>query len=129
MNIKPLIASTLVFTLGIAIAGCHSKTSDTPIPATIDSPAAQELLSDADIARMTEEMVGFSEEDRASVLKQQRCPVSGEMLGSMGAPKKIDVNGQFVWICCDGCKDNLLADPDTYLEKLAAASTTHPLTD
>jgi hypothetical protein len=37
----------------------------------------------------------------------------------MGAPEKVDVNGQQVWICCDGCKDKLLAAPDKYLAKIA----------
>ena len=50
--------------------------------------------------------------------KTHICPVSGEMLGTMGAPLKIDVNGQQVWICCDACKDKLLASPDEYLAKL-----------
>ena len=44
--------------------------------------------------------------------------VSGEMLGTMGAPKKVDVKGQAVWICCDSCKDSLLKEPDKYLAKL-----------
>jgi len=46
------------------------------------------------------------------------CPVSDEMLGSMGAPIKIDVDGQQVWICCEGCRDPLLEDPAKYLAKL-----------
>jgi Cu(I)/Ag(I) efflux system membrane fusion protein len=40
------------------------------------------------------------------------------MLGTMGAPEKVDVNGEMVWICCDGCKDKLLADPQKYLAKI-----------
>ncbi len=32
--------------------------------------------------------------------------------------EKVDVNGKSVWICCDGCKDKLLADPEKYLAKL-----------
>jgi hypothetical protein len=40
------------------------------------------------------------------------------MLGTMGPPKKVDVSGRQVWICCDGCQDKLLADPDKYLAKL-----------
>ncbi len=71
-----------------------------------------------DMEKMTEQLASFSTEDRVSAIKQHFCPVSGEMLGSMGAPKKIDVDGQAVWICCDGCKDKLLADPDKYLAKL-----------
>lgn len=72
-----------------------------------------------DMEKMTEALASFSAEDRASAMKQHFCPVSGEMLGTMGAPEKVDVGGQAVWICCDGCKDKLLADPDKYLAKLS----------
>ena len=72
-----------------------------------------------DMEKMTETLASFSPEDRASAMKQHFCPVSDQMLGSMGAPEKVDVNGQSVWICCDGCKDKLLADPDKYLAKIA----------
>ena len=68
--------------------------------------------------KMTEALADFSEEDRKSAMKQHFCPVTGEMLGTMGEPKKVEVKGQQVWICCDGCKDKLLADPDKYLAKL-----------
>ncbi len=64
------------------------------------------------------ELAKLSPDDAASAEKQHVCPVSGEMLGTMGAPEKIDVNGQQVWICCEGCKDRLLASPDEYLAKL-----------
>jgi len=40
------------------------------------------------------------------------------MLGVMGSPQKVDVNGQTVWICCNGCRDKLLSNPDVYLAKL-----------
>ncbi len=72
----------------------------------------------SDMEKMTETLVHFSEEDRQSAIKQHFCPVSGEMLGTMGAPEKVEVDGQSVWICCDGCKDKLLADPQKYLDKL-----------
>ena len=60
----------------------------------------------------------LSPEDRAAAEKQRVCPVSDEPLGSMGVPIKVDVKGQSVWICCDGCREDLLAEPDKYLEKL-----------
>jgi hypothetical protein len=68
--------------------------------------------------KMKAELAKLSPEDAASAEKQHMCPVSGEMLGTMGAPQKIDVNGRNVWICCDGCKDQLLEKPDEYLAKL-----------
>lgn len=72
----------------------------------------------SDMDKMMEALAGLPEEDRKSAMKQHFCPVSGEMLGVMGVPEKVDVNGQAVWICCDGCKDKLLAAPDEYLAKL-----------
>jgi hypothetical protein len=44
-------------------------------------------------------------------------------LGSMGTPKKVDVNGTPIFICCDGCREGLLEEPEKYLVKLEAAST------
>lgn len=67
---------------------------------------------------MKAELAKLSPEDAAAAERQHMCPVSGEMLGTMGAPLKIDVKDQQVWICCDGCKDKLLASPDEYLAKL-----------
>ncbi len=71
-----------------------------------------------DMEKMKAELAKLSPEDAASALEQHMCPVSGDMLGVMGAPEKIDVNGQQVWICCDGCKDKLLENPEEYLAKL-----------
>ena len=70
--------------------------------------------------KMKTELAKLSSEDAASAEKQHFCPVSDEMLGTMGAPKKVDVNGKQVWICCEGCRDSLLKEPDHYLAKLSA---------
>ena len=68
--------------------------------------------------KMKAELAKLSPEDAASAEKQHFCPVSGEMLGSMGAPIKVDVKGESVWICCDGCKQKILDNPDEYLAKI-----------
>ncbi len=72
----------------------------------------------SDMDKMMAAIADMPEADRMSIMKQHFCPVSGEMLGVMGEPEKMEVEGQTVWICCDGCKDKLLADPDKYLAKL-----------
>ena len=72
----------------------------------------------SDMEKMKAELAKLSPEDAASAERQHICPVSGEMLGAMGPPLKVKVNGQEVWICCEGCKDQLLAKPDEYLAKL-----------
>jgi hypothetical protein len=57
-------------------------------------------------------------QERASAERQKVCPVTGMALGSMGAPVKIDVNGQTVWLCCAGCEVEASEEPVKTLEKL-----------
>ena len=64
----------------------------------------------------------LSTEDRALAEKQKICPVSGEPLGTMGAPKKISVAGHEVFICCQGCEEDLTSEPDKYFAKLGLQS-------
>jgi hypothetical protein len=115
-----ITASTNLFlaaVLAVSIFGCRS---DAPAPSSATG-GATDSQSDSGQTEMDEvklELAKLSPEDAASAEAQHVCPVSGEMLGTMGAPKKIDVNGTPVWICCDGCKDTLLASPDEYLAKL-----------
>jgi len=37
----------------------------------------------------------------------------------MGTPVKIVIKGQTVFLCCSGCKDEALKNPDKTLEKVA----------
>jgi len=76
-------------------------------------------VGSSDMDKMKAELAKLPEADRLAAEKQHMCPVSGEMLGTMGSPLKVEVVGQDVWICCEGCKDKLLASPDEYLAKLA----------
>lgn len=78
-----------------------------------------ESAGKTDMEKMAETLASFSDEDRQSAMKQHFCPVSGEMLGTMGEPEKVEVDGQNVWICCEACKDKLLAAPEKYLTKLS----------
>jgi hypothetical protein len=74
--------------------------------------------SPAELEKAKGELAKLSPEDAATAERQRVCPVTGELLGTMGPPKKVDVNGQQVWICCDGCREQLFATPDKYLAKL-----------
>ena len=71
-----------------------------------------------DMEKMKVELAKLSPEDAASAEKQHICPVTDEMLGTMGPPIKVDVNGTQVWICCEGCRKQLLKSPAEYLAKL-----------
>lgn len=122
------IAIVLTGLLAFGVAGCNQPSSGdnqgTPAQSSghgdhdhgDHSHADQDGKSDMD--KMKEALAGLSEEDRAAAMKQHFCPVSGEMLGTMGEPIKVSIKDQEVWICCSGCKKDLEADPDKYLAKI-----------
>lgn len=91
----------------------NTSQEKTPAPAAHDEKEAAEPD-----AKITEAFAKLSTEDRALAEKQKICPVSGEPLGTMGTPQKIEVKNQSVFICCEGCEEKLLANPDEYLAKL-----------
>jgi Cu(I)/Ag(I) efflux system membrane fusion protein len=63
----------------------------------------------------------LDEADRKLAVAQEICPVTLSKLGSlgMGAPIKLNVHGSTVFICCQGCRDALLEEPEKYLTILA----------
>lgn len=102
-------------TLALAgcIIGCGANIQNPPVKAPADLKAP---VSDMD--KMKAELAKMDPEDAASAEKQHFCPVSEKMLGTMGPPRKVDIDGQAVWICCEGCREELLAEKDKYLAKL-----------
>lgn len=79
--------------------------------------ASEEIEQDDD-ARIKASLASLSTEDRELAMKQKVCPISGDPLGMMGTPIKVDVEGHTVFVCCAGCKDPLLEDANAYLVKL-----------
>lgn len=70
-------------------------------------------------AKITAALSKLSAEDRALAERQKVCPVTNIPLGSMGTPIKVNVSGRLVFICCEGCRESLLAEPAKHLAKLA----------
>ena len=60
----------------------------------------------------------LSAADQKLVQQQKTCPVTDLALDSMGGPVAVDVAGQRVFICCQGCESRLKKDPQKYLAKL-----------
>lgn len=89
-------------------------------PSLIDPLKAQPKLDDEPSPEMIAALANLSEEDRALAERQRVCPVTMFPLGSMGTPPKVDISGQMVFLCCEGCREALLEDPEKYLAKLAA---------
>jgi hypothetical protein len=72
----------------------------------------------SDHAEHDEQLSQLSADDRALAEKQKVCPVSDQPLGSMGKPFKVTVNGQDVFLCCQGCEGEIKRNPEKYLAKL-----------
>jgi hypothetical protein len=53
-------------------------------------------------------------------LKEQRfCPIQpANQLGAMGAPVKVMLKGERVFLCCQECKQNALENSDLVLVKV-----------
>jgi membrane fusion protein, copper/silver efflux system len=60
----------------------------------------------------------LSPADRALAVRQKVCPVTGELLDSMGGPIRVEVSGRTVFVCCQGCDAPLRKNPEKYLATL-----------
>ena len=123
-----LCVSILCLPLMLGAAGCGaSATKDGPKAAPAAPPSGTEAggsasqpaaANDEPDAEVRAELAKLPPDDRALAEKQKVCPVTGELLGSMGAPYKVTVKGRTVFLCCAGCEEKLKKDPDKYLAKL-----------
>lgn len=128
MKCLPLYTLAGIAPIILAFWGCSSAGSMPPASQSPTSSAAEHTdhanrdhLAGSlppDTEKMKASLAKLSSQDATSAEKQHICPVSGNMLGTMGLPGKVAVNGQQIWICCDGCKDQLQKNPDQYLAKL-----------
>ena len=94
-------------------------------PSLID-PTKAIPRTELDQSKSAELIAAFSKlpaDDRALAESQRICPVTMLPLGSMGTPIKVDVNDTPVFICCEGCRESLLEEPDKYLTKLTERPT------
>jgi hypothetical protein len=83
----------------------NSVKPSTPNDEEADIKAAMEKLPNA---------------DRKLAEAQKICPVLKDSpLGSMGVPIKVTIQGQPVFLCCDGCEKGALANPKKTLDEVA----------
>lgn len=108
------------------VIGC----SEAPAPIPTTPPPAGPTAAVADEAKFSAAIAKLPEEDRAVATAQKFCVVEDKSrLGSMGMPHKIMVEGQPVFLCCAGCEEEALKDPQATLakvEKLKQAAQQEP---
>jgi hypothetical protein len=94
------------------------------------TPALVSTASRGVEGRVRANLARLSPEDRRLAEAQRYCPVQTEnRLGSMGVPVKVVIKGRPVFLCCQGCKDDALENPNQTLaqvEKLKARPGPHP---
>jgi hypothetical protein len=79
-----------------------------PPPAAVASRVVRAAPATITLARATQA-------DQAAINAQRACKVSGEPLGSMGAPIKVTRGNTSVFLCCQGCIKSVQANPDRFL--------------
>ncbi|MDA8562841.1 hypothetical protein N9L06_00150 [Mariniblastus sp.] len=71
----------------------------------------------------------LTQAEQLHIAVQKICPVSGQTLGSMGDPLKVQVGEQIAYLCCKGCQGKELNAEHwkTIQSNLAAAQQTCPI--
>ncbi len=97
-------------------AGGNMKRSEkTEVNAS--NPTSSTASLDPEIA---EALAGLNAVDRPLADSQKYCAVATDnLLGSMGTPVKVQVKGETVFLCCDGCKTRALRNAETTLATVA----------
>lgn len=92
--------------------------ADTPKqePQVAKTTPAEDLKEEEAIKAVREKL---SPEDRKLVDAQEWCVINNdEHLGGMGAPVKLTIKGEPVFICCKSCQKEAQADPEKTLAKV-----------
>ncbi len=116
LNRRSALIVVMLFMVGCGDASPPPATSPTTPPAAVSS-------ADAKIEAAIKEL---PEEDRELAKAQKFCAVEANgRLGSMGKPVKLMLDGQPVFLCCEGCESEAQKDTAATLakvEKLKAAN-------
>lgn len=119
-----LLCVCAMFLVASFVSGCGEK-SATNSASTPSAPSA----ASSDDAKFSAAIAKLPEEDRAAATAQKFCAIENtSRLGSMGMPHKVMVDGQAVFLCCAGCEEEALKDPQKTLAKvdeLKAAAKSH----
>jgi hypothetical protein len=108
------VKSVVALVALIALAGCGVKSEETIVKAKEPATAPAAGASGAAAAPVK------VEPSKDYPLKT--CVVSGEALGSMGAPQAYKVGDVEVQLCCAMCLTKFNADPAKYAAMVTAAT-------
>ena len=108
-------------------AGKRTDVAKKTASSSVAQPSSKSAASPKQ-EKIAKALAKLSPEDRAAAEKQKFCTVLPKSeLGSMGMPHKITIAGQAIFLCCAGCEEDALKDPQATLakvEKLKQAAKT-----
>lgn len=107
-----LLLAAIAGLMAASAVGCANQT---PPAATTESDSGSVAV---EIPEGMSGVAELSEAAQSAAIKQRTCPVSGELLGSMGKPIQVTVEGQDLFVCCDSCIETVKEDPAKYIAKL-----------
>lgn len=113
MKIALLHRSVTALAAVLLFAGCQGEPAAPPVAekAAVDAGPVSEI--ELAIAEL-------SPEDQIAAKAQGFCAYANDSpLGSMGAPYKLMINDQVVFLCCEGCESQALKKPEETLAKVA----------
>lgn len=114
-----------VAALGLVFfAGCFVAAPDKP-PKASEAKKSEVSAAPDKKAKIQAAMAKLDPADRKLAEAQEWCAVSTGPLGNMGTPYKVMLNGQPVFLCCDGCKDTAEAEPEKTLAKAEELKAKH----
>jgi hypothetical protein len=106
--VKKLLAA-LVPALAFVLSACSNQQAPAPTPPKKEG---------ADEEKIQAELGKLPVEDRKIAEEQKFCAVHNEnRLGSMGAPVKVTLKGETVFLCCEGCRKAATKNEEQTLAK------------
>lgn len=101
----------------LLLAGCGQPTKPAA-KAPEEEPAVKEEKPEK-TDKIAAALAKLSPEDRKLAEEQKYCALENKsLLGTMGPPVKIELEGQTVFLCCKGCEKGAKANPEETLAKV-----------
>jgi YHS domain-containing protein len=104
---KSLVAIFLITVFAFAAIADNKKKTTTVKKASTTAKVAKSTP-----AATTED----KKEEEAMPVTNKLCPVSG---GKVNPQYRTEYNGQYVYVCCQGCLDEFKKDPEKFVAKMS----------
>lgn len=122
----PTIGSNIVISRGLAVGENVATSGNFLLDSQMQLAGNPSLIDPSRATQPLEMIAGFSAQElaeiqqlpdtqRALAIEQVICPVTEYRLGSMGVPPYVEVDGRLIFVCCDSCKEDVVANTAVHL--------------